>query len=79
MELNQPEFENENQQITPFTLCRSEETNVVHIKQLPIQQKVETKQQFIDIVRYVHAMGNYRDQQRSKEAKTRAREMPIAD
>ena len=43
MELNQPEFDNEKQQITPFTLCRSEETNVVHIRQLPIQQRVETK------------------------------------
>ena len=43
MELNQPEFDNEKQQITPFTLCRSEETNVVHIRKLPIQQRVETK------------------------------------
>ena len=53
--------------ITPFNLCRANETDIVHIRQLPVRQQVETKEQFIETVRYVHAMGHYHNQERATD------------
>ena len=50
--------------MTPFNLCRANETDIVHIRQLPVRQQVETKEQFIETIRYVHAMGRYHNQER---------------
>ena len=53
--------------ITPFNLCRANETDIVHIRQLPVRQQVETKEHFIETVRYVHAMGHYHNQERATD------------